>query len=124
MSDQAEQEKKYPDIWYFDQNRRIYPRDANGRPFGSPIWREHWVKLQIVGETSRSWVPRFGKKIPKSEAVRKENRMSQYAFSEEEIDRLAFIQNRHRIATKVSNCQDYETLRKVAELIGFKEEVL
>jgi hypothetical protein len=43
-------------VWVFDENYRVYPKKEPGQPSGGPIYREHWVKREITGETSRSWL--------------------------------------------------------------------
>lgn len=102
----------YPDCWVFDVNRRRYKVDENGKSTGGPIWREHWAKVEIVGETSRSWVTSYGRKIPKSGG-------SGIAFSEEDINRMAFVEQRWAIANKVRYCTDYETLKQIADAVGY-----
>lgn len=102
-------------VWIFDINVRKYRRDENGRSFGGPIWREHWVRHEITGETSRSWITNRNKKIPKSGG-------RGIAFCEEDIDRAAFVEeNRYRIGQAVGAIRDYDLLKKVADLIGYKE---
>lgn len=102
-------------VWVFDINIRKYRKDENGRSFGGPIWREHWRQQEIVGETSRSWITNFGAKILKSGA-------KGVAFSVEEVEREAFVQeNRHLIAAGVRDVKDYGLLKKIADLIGYKE---
>lgn len=104
----------YPDCWVFDDNRRKY-RKKNGHYYGNPIWREHWVKADIIGETSRSWLTSCGQKIPK----RGRNGVS---FSMDEIERMSFVEeNAYRIGERVGRLRDYETLKAVAELIGYEE---
>ena len=105
----------YPDCWIFDEYRRRYKVNEKGRLFGPPIWREHWIKVNIVGETLRSWVTDYGLKIPKKGG-------RGYAFSEAEIDRMAFVEQRWEIAESVRSCTDYEKLKLVADAVGFKEE--
>lgn len=102
-------------IWIFDINRRSYLRDEKGYSYGSPIWRDHWVKCKVTGETSRSWIiDRWNEKIPK-----KGYNPKVVAFNEEEIDREAFVQeNRHRIADAICYL-DYDKLKQVADLIGY-----
>lgn len=104
----------YPDCWVFDVNRRKYKTDKNGRTIGGPIWKEHWRKVKIVGETSRSWVTSGGLKIPKKGGP-------QYAFSEDDIDRMAFVEKSWQIADAVRYCKDYETLKRIAEMIGYRD---
>lgn len=103
----------YPDCWIFDENRRRYKVDDKGRSIGGPIWREHWVKVEIVGETSRSWITNyFGRKVPKKGG-------RGYAFCEADIDRMAFVEQRRQIGEAVKQCTDYETLKRVADAVGY-----
>jgi hypothetical protein len=103
----------FPRVWIFDTNRRVYERDENGRAKGGPIWRDHWKEIPIVGETRVSWVSRYGDKIPKKGGYG-------IAFSEEEIDRAAFVQeHRSKIVRVLERCQDYDTLIKVAGVLGY-----
>ena len=107
-------------VWVFDINHRVYRKGPDGRSLGGgPIWREHWVRKEITGETSRSWVVGRGGydtlKIPKKGPV-----SLNICFSEEEIDRRAFCEeNAHRISDKVLRCRDYETLKKIADLLQY-----
>lgn len=107
-------------VWIFDINHRVYRRGPNGESLGGgPIWREHWVKHEIIGETSRSWV--VGKwygqrKIPKKGPI-----PNGICFSEEEIEQRAFVEdNAHRISDLVLRCKDYATLKKIGELVGYE----
>lgn len=103
-------------VWIYDENRRTYARDENGKTYGSPIYRESWVKYEITDETSRSWITEYGRKIPK-----KPNEIeSRYlAFDETELeDRIWVHDNAYKISEKVRSA-DAETLRKVAEVISY-----
>lgn len=103
-------ENKFPEIWVFDNNRRVYVDRNSG-----PVWREHWRKLTIVSETNRSWVSNLGWKIPKK------NTPKSFAFSEEEIDNLEWIHdNAHKLADIVRHCQDFDKLKKIEAIL--KEE--
>lgn len=104
-------------VWVFDINRRIYRRDEHGKAHGGPIWREHWREEKVVGETSRSWITERGTKVPKKGA---NSRL--FAFSEEEIDRESYVQeSRHKIADMVRRLTDHDTLKRVAECIGYQQ---
>lgn len=104
-------------VWVFDINRRIYRRDEHGKAHGGPIWREHWREEKVVGETPRAWITECGTKVPKKGAGSRV-----FAFSEEEISRAAYVQeNRYWIAEKVGRLTDYDTLKKVAECIGYQQ---
>ena len=106
-------------VWVFDENRRVYRKDKDGKSLGAgPIWREHWREMKITGETSRSWITEWDRKIPK-----KGFNPRFVCFSEEEIDRNAWIkENRNKIARVIERHNDYDLLQKVAQLIGYKEE--
>ena len=102
-------------VWVFDQNRRDYRPGQSG-----PIWRSHWVKKEISGETSRSWIVGRGgwdilkipKKGPKHWGV---------CWSEEEIDRRVYVEeNSYKISEQVRRVTDYETLLRIAEIVGYK----
>ena len=101
-------------FWYFDENRRVY---ANRSAFTSPIWREHWRKAEVVGETSRSWVVGRGygsTKIPKKGPLPRG-----WARSEAEVDERCWEhEHRHRIQQQL-NWMDVGVLRQVAQLIGY-----
>lgn len=106
--------KQYPEAWVFDINRRIYARDKNGRSYGSPIWREHWRKVEIVGETTRSWVLASGKKLPKAGG-------RGVCYSLDEIEKKAFVEDHaYRISALVDKTLDYDKLKKIAEIVGYK----
>jgi hypothetical protein len=101
-------------VWLFDRDRRVYNKDEKGRSTGGPIWREHWVKHEIVGETSRSWLTKRGQKVPKKGGPG-------IAFDEAGINRRAFVRdNSYKISQAIARCDDYDTLVKIAEIIGYK----
>lgn len=105
-------------VWIFDPNHRVYQKDADGRHYGSPIWRRHWCEEAIVDETSRSWVTARGVKIPKRGADPR-----RVVFSEEEVNQRAYMEeHRYRIARQVERVVDYETLRQIAALVGYEEQ--
>lgn len=106
-------------VWVFDPNRRVYPRAPEGKLClsDSPIWREYWRPCTIKGENSRSWILSDGTKVPK-----KNHNPLMVSFSQEEIDKAAWVQeNRHKIVRVIERLHDYDTLHKVAELVGYKE---
>jgi hypothetical protein len=101
-------------VWIFDINYRSYRQDENGCAYGGPIWRDCWRKHEIVGETKRSWITRWGRKVPKEGG-------HGIAFSEEEVSREAYIHdNRHKIADRVMQLSDHDILKRVAELVGYE----
>lgn len=111
--------------WVFDINRRVYAKDKAGRSVGGPIWREHWVKREVVGETRVSWVigtPGYlhtDMKVPKREALTH----LFVEFSEQRLEQRAWAaRNQHHIVDAMRRIDDYELLQKLAALIGYKEQ--
>ena len=119
-------------VWLFDINCRVYPPKGNdGRSYGAPIYREHWRPVPITGENRASWeIGRYGsfpKKKPADKAFLATYMKNGYggyrvALSVQEVnDDVWKYAHGFRIADLVKNC-DAATLRKVAELVGFKPE--
>ena len=105
-------------VWVFYENHRVYRPARPGEDGfrGGPIWRAHWQKQTVVGETARSWVLGDGSKVPKKGADH-----GLFAFSEADIDKRAWVhENRHHISRVVGLIEDHDLLRKVAELIGYE----
>lgn len=103
-------------IWRFDPNRRVYAKDRRG----APIYREYWVPVNVVGETSRSWLagyspsPKMHWKIPKKGPHRG------WAFTKQEIDDACWIHDyAYEIGQTVGRCDNAAVLRQVAALIGW-----
>lgn len=125
--EEGESEVKVGDsIWYFDENRRVYPP---GKGLGGPIWREHWREMFIVGETKQSWIvshsPVTGYtswKLAKRDF--KQGRTPQdWALSQEDIDELAYCHDHaRRIGDLVARMKNAEVLREVAALVGYEEK--
>ena len=101
-------------VWRFDQNRRVYARDENGKARGGPIWREHWEPLEIIGETTRSWIiGRHGASVQFGDKIAKAAWPGALALSEEDISKRAFVEGRYSLSERVRRCTDYETLKKI-----------
>ena len=101
-------------VWIFDYNRRVY-REGNS---SLPIWREHWRKLEITGETSRSWLAGSGygqHKIAKKGPLNKH-----VAWSEAEIDKLEWENEmRHKIIRAAQLCT-VDQLIQIAQIVGIE----
>lgn len=106
-------------IWRFDENRRRYTKPrGEGKIFGEPIYKAHWDEVQIVGENRVSWLLGHGER-PIWKAPKKGPHPG-FAFEYSEVLDDCLVNDRHKIAHLVQSCRDAATLRKVAELIGWK----
>ncbi len=75
--------------------------------------------MEIVAETSRSWV--IGKGYSECK-VPKKGIHPGYAFSEEEVDDDCYLHdNRYKIAQLVERLIDVTSLRKIAEIVGYEK---
>lgn len=100
-------------IWIFDTNCRVYV-SADGRSSGSPIYRKYWHETKITGESARSWITAYGK-------VPKRGPHPKWAFTAAEVDDDCWMRDhRYKITRMVESC-DLPALRKVAEIVGYKE---
>lgn len=94
--------------WVFDENFRFYRVGES-----APIWREHWRKMEVVGETSRSWILSDDRKVPKKGG-------RGIAFSEAEVDRLAWArEHAHKILNSIDRYGNPEQLDKIAALVNY-----
>jgi hypothetical protein len=109
-------------VWFFDVNHRVYPEKEGRHSSAAPIWREHWVRHHVIGETSRSWLvgsypkadPKLCAKCPKAEIT------TRYALTELEVDERVYCHdNGWRIAERVQRIKDARILREVARIIGY-----
>lgn len=111
-------------IWYKDLNHRVYARDENNRPVGSPLEAEYWRPIGVESETSRSWVLVNGVKVPKNTVFP----TYQFALSKEQAMEIAwFDEHYNKIADTVRHLgwgidrhKNLALLRKVADVIGYK----
>lgn len=103
-------------VWTFDENRRIYV--GSGIYGAKIIYAGHFVHEEIVGETSRSWiVGRRKKKISKkkSEGI---------IFTDEQKDANIWMHDyRYKIIQMVEQCRNVDTLRKIAEIVGYGDSI-
>lgn len=115
-------------VWLFDENRRVYaPRkEGQGLSSGPPIFREHFVPHEIVGETIRTWLVGKGT----LENVRKKDLTYRHwnggrvriFTSEQEVDDACYVHDtRHKIGRAVERCRDAVLLKQIAALVGVAE---
>lgn len=103
-------------VWVYDMNHRKYVD-------GKPVYRYHWVKTKIIGETKVSWIIERGNvKLPKKDfalpfGLHKDCRT--FALSEEDIDADVWSNDhRPKIRNRVDYC-DVDTLKAIAKLLGY-----
>lgn len=109
-------------IWHLNPMNRVYEKDAKGHSTGGPIYAAYWQEVDVIGETSRSWL--VGYKFNPTKIAKKDlasGMLRGYKVTREEVDKDIFMNtHQHKIVSKVSDIRDYETLKAVADLIGYK----
>jgi hypothetical protein len=108
-------------VFLFDGNRRIYRKDR--LVSSSPIYREHFVERLIVGETRVSWIVGMSADTPWTHAKypKKFNPHRRF-WRADQIDAAVWAHdNRYEISQEIQRI-DEDLLRKVADLIGYKEK--
>lgn len=92
---------------------------------GTRLWRKHHSSpLTVVGETSRSWLVRFDGQMTWQESAKipKCKLPEGWTLDEQEwLDQMFADKHQYKIANAVINI-DPVTLRKIADLIGWKPE--
>jgi hypothetical protein len=126
-------------LWKWDENRRVYARSAERRSFGSPIYAEHFVEVEVVAETGRSWIvasPGRSAPVPPftAESLRGtyakvgkdllRERVGRYGhtvyFTDAQKAAMIWTKTHSRkIVELVERCRDVATLRAIAALVGY-----
>jgi hypothetical protein len=115
-------------VWLFNGNHRVYPRDAQGKPVpGGPVFREHFRPYQIIGETRTSWCLDRGEHYridKKTLRLRKPEASGYYGlspivyFSIQEVDDACWVNdNRNRISELVRLCNNVAALRTILGIL-------
>jgi hypothetical protein len=112
-------------IWRFDEGRRRYAPAPKGA-FGALIWREHWHRVFVVGETRVSWLVALSSTGPGEIKVSKkdlaEGKLAHlWTLTEKDVDDAVWVhENAYRIGEAVGRMRDPEKLRRVAEIVGYE----
>jgi hypothetical protein len=109
-------------VYIFDINNRVYRLDEKGRSSGGPIYRGHFIPYLIVGEDKRSWILSSkawdGRGVPWPGKTAKSK-----VLTEAEVEARCWINDHSRgLAETVRRCENIETLKRIAELVGYDAE--
>jgi hypothetical protein len=109
-------------IWHKNPFKRVYEKNADGHAIGGPIYSAYWEEIEVIGETSRSWL--VGYKFNHTKIAKKdlaEGKLQGYKLTRAEVDEdIYFNTHRHKITSLVSDIKDVKLLKAVADLIGYK----
>jgi hypothetical protein len=105
-----------PSVWVFDENCRSYRRDAQGRAYGGPIYRDQWVEKKVIGETPRNWLVGSEHnpiKIPKSGPHHKA------CFSLAEVEDLCWVNDHRQKIRDMLTEATADQLRSIATILNY-----
>lgn len=102
--------------FWFDVNTRVYRHPGPGG--GSPIYRYHYNATLITGETRVSWITEHGTRYPKKSTPGKPR-----LYGLNDVDEQQWMST-HRlgIVDAVRSVRDFDTLKTVADLVGYVGE--
>lgn len=111
-------------VWLFDGNHRVYRDGASG-----PVYREHFIRYVITGETRTSWLIRDAYKIDKSTGLlRPPSRDGYFGLSpfvrtsQSQVDDACWIdENRRRIVKLVVDCVNVPLLQQIERMVMHPE---
>jgi hypothetical protein len=110
-------------IYQFDVNRRRYEGSGLSAKI---IYKEHFTSSVITGETKQSWlVKEYGRETRVNKAAMQSSNgrysPSQWYTEEGMKDNIWWHDNYYKLESVLRGCS-VEQLKKIAELIGYKED--
>ena len=108
-----------PCFYHFDVNKRVYEKD--GVKTNSPIYEEHFVKIQIVEENNKEYVCQFGRTINKKSMLYKiDSSTRKKVFTEQEKEDDIYVSSKVYKLAELVRKSDANTLREVERLLSAK----
>jgi hypothetical protein len=83
----------YPKLFIFDLNHRVYAkRDVKGYSSGGPIYAEHFIAIELTGETDKDWTGPIYHVNKRSRMARWHGRGERYeTFTETEREAMIWM---------------------------------
>jgi hypothetical protein len=108
-----------PCFYHFDVNRRVYEKD--GVKTNSPVYEEHFVKIEIIEETKKEYICKFGRTINKKSMLYKiDNSTRKRVFTEQEKEDDIYVSSKAYKLAELVRKSDANTLREVERLLSAK----
>lgn len=102
-------------LYYYNINKRVY--EKNGIVKSSPYEEFHYVPIEIVSETDKEFICRFGTINKRSMLYKTNSQTRVRVFTEKEVsDNVYVAENRHLISERIKKLEA-DKLRKVEELL-------
>jgi len=101
--------------WIFDHNRRVYKDPETGVKSFGPIYKYHWVKHEIIGETRVSWL--YGDKQRPCKIPKKGERYRVY-FSLEEVEQDCYVKENVIRLAEMFRHATYNQLKEIERILS------
>lgn len=120
-------------IYRYDENHRVYDRNAKGEAKGPPIFSGYFRPYRIVGEEKRSWI--LAAVYGDGEVSRVQSKLGKHIvdtrpagyggapmWSSEAMREACIWRHTHGYALSeaVRRCVDLEALKEIARLVGYQ----
>jgi type I restriction-modification system DNA methylase subunit len=108
-----------PCFYHFDVNRRVYEKDGMKR--NSPYYDEHFVKIEIIEETEKEYICKFGRTINKRSMLYKiDSSTRKKVFTEQEKEDDIYVNSKANSLAELVRKSDANTLREIEWLLSVK----
>lgn len=107
------------EVYIYDENHMVYEKNASGKSFGGPIYREYFVRKIITKETTKSWmVENWIKASKKSGEYKNERSGIDLIYGAEEVEEKIYVHdNAWRLGDAVRRCNSADKLRRIKEIL-------
>lgn len=112
MTEQA----KFPELYTFDSNRRVYPK--TGVMSNRPIFAEHFRLIEIVSETDKEYICRYGTINKRSMMLKQGSHRMETYTNAERLDMIWKNDHHYKLMRVIDRVKDVATLKKIAALVG------
>jgi hypothetical protein len=108
-----------PCFYHFDVNRRVYEKD--GIRINTPFYDEYFVKIEIIEETDKEYICKFGRTINKRSMLYKiDSSTRKKVFTEQEKEDDIYVKSKAHSLAELVRKSDANTLREVERLLSVK----
>lgn len=112
-------------VWVFEINRRVYPRGEKGL-HSAPIYREHFMPYEVIGQTSRSWLigasggHEICKVSIKDPFGKQRGDGAPRIYDEAGVDDMCWLNDhRYKLMRKIEYQATPAQLREIAKIVGY-----
>jgi len=108
-----------PCFYHFDVNRRVYEKDGIRK--NSPYYDEHFVKIEIIEETEKEYICKFGRTINRRSMLYKiDISTRKKVFTKQEKEDDIYVNSKAHSLAELVRKSDANTLREIERMLSVK----